>query len=126
LFVVQSAASTEPFLELPVFVRYIGRIFSSCFEFKCQSKVLNTFVRSSMISMDIKLSELKKGRSAIIKSIVKDELFLKLMEMGCLPGETITVDHIAPLGDPISVLISGYNLSLRINEADQILVEEII
>lgn len=76
--------------------------------------------------MDIKLSELKKGRSAIIKSIVKDELFLKLMEMGCLPGETITVDHIAPLGDPISVLISGYNLSLRINEADQILVEEII
>jgi ferrous iron transport protein A len=79
-----------------------------------------------MISMDIKLSELKKGRSAIIKSIVKDELFLKLMEMGCLPGETITVDHIAPLGDPISVLISGYNLSLRINEADQILVEEII
>lgn len=87
---------------------------------------MNTFVRSSNISMDIKLSELKKGRSAIIKSIVKDELFLKLMEMGCLPGETITVDHIAPLGDPISVLISGYNLSLRINEADQILVEEII
>lgn len=76
--------------------------------------------------MQIKLSELKRGRSAIIKSIVKDELFLKLMEMGCLPGETITVDHIAPLGDPISVLISGYNLSLRINEAEQILVEEIL
>jgi ferrous iron transport protein A len=76
--------------------------------------------------MQIKLSQLKRGRSAIIKSIVKDELFLKLMEMGCLPGETITVDHIAPLGDPISVLISGYNLSLRINEAEQILVEEIL
>ncbi len=75
--------------------------------------------------MEIKLSELKRGKPAIIKSIVKDELFLKLMEMGCLPGETITVDHIAPLGDPISVLISGYNLSLRINEAEQILVEEI-
>ena len=75
--------------------------------------------------MEIKLSELKRGKPAIIKSIVKDELFLKLMEMGCLPGETITIDHIAPLGDPISVLISGYNLSLRINEAEQILVEEI-
>jgi ferrous iron transport protein A len=75
--------------------------------------------------MDIKLSELKKGKTAVIKSIVKDELFLKLMEMGCLPGETITIDHIAPLGDPISILISGYNLSLRINEAEQIMVEEI-
>ena len=50
------------------------------------------------------------------------ELELKLMEMGCLPGEEIVVEQIAPLGDPISVRIAGYSLSLRKNEARQILV----
>jgi Fe2+ transport system protein FeoA len=47
------------------------------------------------------------------------------MEMGCVPGETVRVDQIAPLGDPISISVAGYNLSLRLNEADQIFVEEI-
>jgi len=47
------------------------------------------------------------------------------MEMGCVPGETIRIDHIAPLGDPISITVSGYNLSLRLNEAEKIWVEEI-
>jgi len=52
------------------------------------------------------------------------ELELKLMEMGCLPGEEIVVEQIAPLGDPISVRIAGYSLSLRKNEAKQILVSK--
>ena len=75
--------------------------------------------------MDRRLSEIKVGKSVIIKSFEKDDIFLKLMEMGCVPGEIITVDQIAPLGDPISILVAGYNLSLRINEADNIWVEEI-
>ncbi len=45
--------------------------------------------------------------------------------MGCVPGERITVDQIAPFRDPISITVAGYQLSLRLNEADQILVEEI-
>jgi ferrous iron transport protein A len=47
------------------------------------------------------------------------------MEMGCIPGEIIQVENIAPLKDPISVLVSGYQLSLRLIEADHIIVEEI-
>ena len=47
------------------------------------------------------------------------------MEMGCVPGELIRVEQIAPLGDPISISVAGYNLSLRINEAQKIFVEEI-
>ena len=47
------------------------------------------------------------------------------MEMGCLPGEEISVEQKAPLGDPVSVNIAGYVLSLRINEADQIIVSVI-
>ena len=72
-----------------------------------------------------KLSEIRIGQSAKIDSFIKDEIFLKLMEMGCLPGEVITLEKIAPLGDPISIRVSGYVLSLRLNEAEKILVQEL-
>ena len=76
--------------------------------------------------MDKRLSEVKVGKTVIIKAFEKDDIFLKLMEMGCVPGETIIVDQIAPLGDPISILVAGYNLSLRLNEAENIWVEEVV
>jgi ferrous iron transport protein A len=71
-----------------------------------------------------RLSEVKIGQRVIIKSFEKDDIFLKLMEMGCVPGELITIDKIAPLGDPISISVAGYQLSLRLNEATLIWVEE--
>jgi len=48
------------------------------------------------------------------------------MEMGCVPGEIVTVDQVAPFKDPISITVAGYRLSLRLNEAENILVEEVI
>jgi ferrous iron transport protein A len=72
--------------------------------------------------MTIKLSQLKPGQKAIIKAFDNQEIHLKLMEMGCLPGEKISIEQMAPLGDPISVRIAGYILSLRLNEADHIIV----
>jgi ferrous iron transport protein A len=75
--------------------------------------------------MEKKLSELEPGQQAIIRKFDTDDLLLKLMEMGCLPGETITLEQVAPLGDPISISISGYSLSLRLNEAESILVDTI-
>lgn len=86
---------------------------------------MNTFAFTKTVSMDRRLSEIKVGKSVIIKSFEKDDIFLKLMEMGCVPGEIVIVDQIAPLGDPISILVAGYHLSLRINEAENIWVEEI-
>ena len=73
-----------------------------------------------------KLSELHIGESGTIHSFENDEIFLKLMEMGCVPGEKISVEKIAPLKDPISVLVAGYSLSLRLEEAENIIIEEII
>lgn len=73
--------------------------------------------------MNIKLSDLKPGQEAVIKEFSSNEILLKLMEMGCVPGEKILLEQVAPLGDPISVSIAGYHLSLRLNEADQIMVE---
>ena len=73
----------------------------------------------------LKLRELRPGESAVIVSIDDSELLLKLMEMGCVPGERIKVEKVAPLGDPISILVAGYSLSLRLNEAELIRVERI-
>ncbi len=72
----------------------------------------------------MRLSELKIGERAVIVEFESSDLELKLMEMGCLPGEEIIVEQKAPLGDPISVRIAGYSLSLRKNEANQILVSK--
>ena len=79
---------------------------------------------SKNLMMLKRLSEVEVGKTVVINSFEKDDIFLKLMEMGCVPGERILVDHIAPLGDPISILVAGYNLSLRLNEAKNIWVSE--
>ena len=71
------------------------------------------------------LSELKLDTKAVIDSFSDEELALKLMEMGCLPGEKIHVERKAPLGDPIAISISGYVLSMRKAEAETIFVNEI-
>lgn len=68
------------------------------------------------------LSELKKGQIAIIESINDEELAVKLMEMGCLPGETVELLHKAPFGDPLAIRVAGYKLSLRVSEAASVIV----
>jgi ferrous iron transport protein A len=45
------------------------------------------------------------------------------MEMGCIPGESVSVENIAPLGDPISIKVAGYLLSMRKDEAAMIWVK---
>jgi ferrous iron transport protein A len=72
----------------------------------------------------MRLSELKQGERGRILSFQSNELELKLMEMGCLPGEEVIVEQIAPLGDPISIKIAGYSLSLRKNEANEIIIDK--
>lgn len=72
---------------------------------------------------ELRLSQVKPGERRTIKAFYSEELELKLMEMGCIPGEEVVVEQVAPLGDPISIRVAGYSLSLRLNEANQIIVE---
>lgn len=72
-----------------------------------------------------KLSQLNKGDSAVIESFTDDIMKLKLLEMGCLPGEKIIVERFAPLGDPMAISVSGSVISIRMNEADNVLVTQI-
>ena len=69
------------------------------------------------------LSELKQGAIGIVKEFTDLEMSVKLMEMGCLPGEKISIARVAPLGDPIAVNVSGYQLSLRKFEASTIILK---
>ena len=69
------------------------------------------------------LSELRLGEKGIIDSFTDYELSLKLMEMGCIPGEQIEVIRIAPFGDPIAISVSGYILSLRKDEASVVRIK---
>ncbi len=72
-----------------------------------------------------RLSELAVGEIGAIHSFENDDIYIKLMEMGCVPGEEVRVEQVAPLGDPISIAVAGYHLSLRLNEARSILVEQV-
>ncbi len=62
-------------------------------------------------------------RAIIIKVRGNPRLRNRLLEMGMVPGELITVERMAPLGDPVEFTVKGYRLSLRKKEAAQILVE---
>ena len=75
--------------------------------------------------MEIVLSKLKLNQPAIVKKIMATDSVLtkKLLSMGILKGEKVVVTKKSVLGDPIEVTIRGYNLSLRKDEASQILVE---
>lgn len=70
-----------------------------------------------------RLSELKSGSRGVIHQFDENESKVKLMEMGCIPGEAVLIENIAPLGDPIAIQIAGYSLSIRKSDARYIWVE---
>lgn len=75
------------------------------------------------MSYVVRLSELPKGRKAAIKEHADTDFRLTLMEMGCIPGEPVWIEMIAPLGDPMAIRIAGYYLSIRKKDAENIWVE---
>ncbi len=70
----------------------------------------------------VRLSQLPSGKKAVIKSHDESDFELTLLEMGCVPGEPVWVQMVAPMGDPIAIQIAGYQLSLRRKDADKIWV----
>ena len=66
---------------------------------------------------------LKKGEKAIIKDFDIDLIPLKLLEMGCLPGNVVELLQIAPFGDPLYLDINGSHVAIRIETAREIEVE---
>ena len=70
------------------------------------------------------LSELKpKEKGKIVKVGGKGSLHRRILDMGVVSGTMVEVQRVAPLGDPIEIRVKGYNLTLRKEEAKNILVE---
>jgi ferrous iron transport protein A len=71
------------------------------------------------------LASLNPGEKAIIDSFTDAELSVKLLEMGCTPGEEVMMEKVAPFGDPIAVRVAGYTLSLRLAEAATVKIHRV-
>ncbi|PPK96533.1 MULTISPECIES: FeoA family protein [Nonlabens] len=73
--------------------------------------------------MGITIAHLKRGETAIIKQFDEIDVPLKLLEMGCLPGNRVTMMQSAPFKDPIYLDINGTHLAIRRETALKISVE---
>ena len=72
------------------------------------------------------LKDLEIGKSAVIKSVGgKGALRQHFLDMGMIPGAEVTVVKFAPMGDPMELQVHGYELTLRLAEAEQIEIEQI-
>ena len=70
------------------------------------------------------LNELKIGAAAVITAVGGDgALRCRLLDMGIIPKTRVTLQKVAPMGDPIEIRVRGYELTLRVEEAEKIEVE---
>ena len=72
------------------------------------------------------LDQLEVGKSGIVKAVGgQGALRRRLLDMGITPKTQVMVRKVAPLGDPIEIYLRGYELTLRIDDAKEITIEEI-
>ena len=71
------------------------------------------------------LNDLKRGEAAIIQDIITDFIPLKLIEMGCLPGNTIKLLQLAPFKDPMYLDVNGSRVAIRRETANHIIIKKI-
>ena len=73
------------------------------------------------------LKDLKPGKSGVVLAVGGEKaLRRRLLEMGITPRTTVTVKKVAPMGDPVELLLRGYVLSLRLADAEKISIEETV
>jgi ferrous iron transport protein A len=66
------------------------------------------------------VADMIPGETAVISGFTDDQISVKLLEMGFLPGTAVRFNFTAPFGDPVCVSVSGFDLSLRLDEASTI------
>lgn len=77
-------------------------------------------------SQILKLSDLKTGESAVIQNVGgQGELRQHFLDMGIIPGAEVTLVKFAPMGDPMELQVHGYELTLRLSEAEKIQIQRI-
>ena len=71
------------------------------------------------------LANLKRGERAIITDVSSREIPLKLLEMGCLPGNFVELVQLAPFQDPMYLNVNGSHVAIRKETAVHILIEKV-
>ena len=72
------------------------------------------------------LNEMKIGSSAVIRQVGGEgALRCRLLDMGLIPGTKVTLQKVAPMGDPMEIRVRGYELTLRLEDARNIEIEEV-
>jgi len=71
------------------------------------------------------LANLKRGERGIITDVSSIHIPLKLLEMGCLPGNPVQLLQVAPFKDPMYLNINGTHLAIRKETAIHILIDKI-
>ena len=74
--------------------------------------------------MQTTLAHLKRGERAVIVDVSSDLIPLKLLEMGCLPGNFVELVQVAPFSDPMYLNINGTHLAIRKETAIHIIIEK--
>ena len=72
------------------------------------------------------LNEMKIGSTAVIRQVGGEgPLRCRFLDMGLIPGTKVTLQKVAPMGDPIEIRVRGYELTLRVEDGKKIQVEEV-
>ncbi len=70
--------------------------------------------------MAVTVAHLKRGERGIIKEFAGDILPIKLLELGCLPGNEVELIQVAPFKDPLYINVNGSHIAIRRSVALQI------
>jgi ferrous iron transport protein A len=72
--------------------------------------------------LDYSIANLQRGEKGIISEISFDSIPLALLEMGCMPGESVELIQRAPFKDPLYIRVNGSYLAIREETASRILI----
>ncbi len=74
----------------------------------------------------MRLSEMKEGQSATVVQVGGNGILRRrILEMGILKGAEVYIEKYAPLKDPLELIVKGYHVSLRVEEAARVEVENV-
>jgi len=124
----QDACSIEHALSQESFEKMINYLIENNYikEQNCAFKFIENKEEMKMAAAEVMLDQIKVGSKAeVVKIKSKGRLKRKLMDMGLNRGARVEVKGKAPMGDPSEIKVRGYSLSLRQDEAAEILVEEV-
>ncbi len=73
--------------------------------------------------MDKTVADLQVGEKGIIEQVCLNDIPLKLLEMGCMPGKEVEMVQIAPFKDPLYIIVNGSHIAIRKEIASIIKIE---